>query len=90
VKCEGFTPAEPVRLWHRLALVDLQIRWDSDGADDALLGILPVFSHFLHEQATSAAYDFSLCLRMIGDDHPALRPVCYPLARRFSKLGLGR
>lgn len=88
-KHEGFTPAEPVTIWHRLALVDLKIRWDDDGAEDAILGILPVLGHSFNELFTSAAYDFMLCFKMIGDDHPRLRKLCYPMSHRLSKIGIG-
>lgn len=89
MKCEGFTPTEPIRLRHRLALADLEIRWDSDGGDDVILGILPVLANFFHDQITSATYDFSLTAKMIGDDHPRLRRVCYPLADALNKLSVG-
>jgi hypothetical protein len=93
MNCDGFTPAEPIRLRHRLALADLKIRWDSDGTDtpqdDIILGIVPILRQFVIDQIESAAYDFGISVKMIGDDHPRLRPVCHWLSARFRKFGLG-
>lgn len=89
MNCEGFTPTEPIRLRHRLALSDLQIVWDSDGSDDVILGIVPVLGNFVHEQMRSAVYDLGLSVKMIGDDHPRLRSMCWPLADALNKLSVG-
>lgn len=90
MKCEGFTPLKRITLGNRLALTDMEIRWDSDGEEDTILGILPVMRNSLHDVTTSAAYDFSISVKMICDDHPRLRRLLRPVADKLNRWALGQ
>lgn len=84
MNCTGFELVKPLTLGNRLALTDYEIRWDSDGTVDVVLGIVPIMGNLV----ACLAYDLGIGITMISDDHPRLRRVCEPVACWLSKKGL--
>jgi hypothetical protein len=73
MKCDGFTLVKPLRLTDRLALTSYEIRFNDDGLEQEVLGIVPVLWQFIKDGIDHATYDLGISLKMIADDHPRLR-----------------
>jgi hypothetical protein len=71
--CDGFTLVKPLTWANRLALTSYEIRFNDDGMEQEVLGILPVLWQWVRDVIDHAAYDLGVSLDMIADDHPHLR-----------------